>query len=400
MTNSKAYADSLFQLIPTATPTKKIALYFEALKGKNTIGPLRITIGKAAITHAAAIQHEELAAFASLQISTPLINSKQYTEAAKCLNTATDYYTKQSDKKLYVTCLILQGYYHHRQQFTTEALRYYLEALPLAEEIGNIKRINNLYNRITNLYIANQEYRKAFRYAALINANCQPTPNDCPFYSNYLDNVSRIYLALGKVDSARHFIKRYHTLSNRTKPEYRQIAYEQLADLSTLEGNWQRAIIYGDSALQIAQATNRTMAMVTIHHNQAARHQKIGNSQKQLFHLEKQYKIAQKAGFLGHQQAALSGLWNYYEQVNQLETALNYADQWRIISDSLRGVERQNSVKRQDELLAERVKEQKLQTLEKAQAKQRSRNNLLLASTLFLLATLGLTIYFLRQRRR
>ncbi len=400
-TQKQVYADSLLQAIVGASDEKKIGLYQMVLDPINNPLNNREEISKAAMTLAQKVGSKELMAFANLHSSLTLINQGFHSDANKRLNIAYEYYASLPTNKLLVTTLILQGYNEHRQLFMTDALKIYLKALPLAKEIKDVRRINNLYNRIANIYATREDYDKAFYYARLVLKNCEQVSGVCPFLYPILESLGKFYLQIGEVDSARYYIEYYFEEANQKKvTTNREISYKRMADLRIAEGNLAAAIPFADTALLFAQQLDRRRGMIASHQQLALIFEKKNNTTKQLFHLQQQAELANKYGFYMQEKEALNSLWSFYEQWGDFENANIIGKKWRNASDSLAKVERINLLKRQDELVEQYQQKEKIQILENQSLKKDTNNNLLIFLASFLLAILGFTIYFLRVRRK
>lgn len=393
--------DSLTEVIKLGNDSEKVSAYFAILDPAMNPLPDREELAKTAIAFAQKVNHEELAAFACLHSSLKLINKGFYPTASSRLETAHKYYSNQPTSKLLVTTLILQGYNQHRQLFLTEALKYYVKALPLAKEIKDIKRINNLYNRIANIYIVRKDYDKAIEYAQLVLKNCEGKAGNCPFYHTILESLSKIYLTVGEIDKARAYTLLYFKEVNQKKvTANREASYKRMADLKLAEGNIAAAISYADTGLVFAKQLGRRRGVVASHEQLAKIFEQKKNEEKQLYHLQQQASLSNKYGFYFNEKEALDKLWAFYERKDDFNNANRIAKKWRAVSDTLTEVERINLLKRQDELLAQHQAQEKIQLLENQNIKKGTNNNLLLTLAVFLCAILGLTIYFLRNRRQ
>lgn len=400
-TQKEVYTDSLHHAIKQATKLEKVRLYMDLLSPKNNPLPNREKISQAAIAFAQQIGDKELVAYANLHSSLTLINQGFHSDANKRLNIAYDYYASLPTNKLVVTTLILQGYNEHRQLFMTDALKIYLKALPLAKEINDVKRINNLYNRISNIYATRADYDKAFYYAKLVLKTCEQVPEPCPFLYPILESLGKLYLKIGEIDSARYFIEAYFEEVNyKNATENKEVSYMRMSELKIAEGDLEGAIPYADTALLIAKELDRRRGVIASHKQLAHIFEKKENTTKQLYHLQQQAALSNQYGFYFIEKEALSSLWKFYEQRKDFENANEIGKKWRSASDSLTAVERINIIKRQDELVEQYQQKEKIQLLENQNIKKGTNNTLLMIFAGFLLSILGLTIYFLRTRRQ
>ena len=396
----KAYVDSLYQSLSNVSDASKTAIYFELLKGENNVGAIRHQYAKEAIAFAQKTSNKALEIYAGLQTSLLLINKGSYQEAAYYLQKANRYYAVQQKEEKLVTTLILQGFNYQQQQLTSEALSYYLKALPLAESISDLKRINNLYNRIVQLYTNKKDYKKAIHYASFIEENCKNEPENCPFQKNRHQTLARIYIALDELDSARHYTYIYfRKMSRKRLNSEMQIGYKRMAELRKAEGNFTEAILYADSSMLVAKKLNRRRAIVAIHEFYASVYRLNGEATKAVHHLNFQKRLAEQYEYLGHQKAALEQLWKIYSGQKDFEKSELYAEQWRMLVDSISEIERLNVLKRQDEIISQYKQQEKIQSLEKEQIVQQNRTTFLWIITASLLTILVISFYFLRNRK-
>lgn len=396
------YVDSLFRQLENVNEKEQAAIYFELLKPVNKVPQKHVEIIDKALEFAANTDNAALEARANLQSSLDLINSGKHTLAMKRLNIAYDYYSDQPTDRLLVTTMILQGYNLHRQNYVTEALKVYLRALPLAKEIKDLKRTNNLYNRIVNIYQAQGDYRKALYYADFIIQNCQTAqPLKCPFYLVVKNTTGQIYLDLNEVDSARQVIDEYF---EQVKPIVGsgifQETYQLMGRVKAFEGDWENAIALTDSALVLNLKYQRTKAAASSYGQLADIYQKMGDTEQVIYNLQQQKELATQHGFPKMKMKALDQLQVIYKANRDYSSAYRYAEEWRIMQDSFTMIEQANIIKRHDELIAQYEQEEQLQLLENERIKQRSRNNWLLLLLAFSLLFLGFAAYFLHSRRR
>lgn len=396
------YVDSLWNILPEVSQKEQVTIYFELLKPRNKVRQRHKEITTTALAFAKKIDNNPLLAQAALQSSLDLINTGQHTLATRRLDIAYDYYVEQPTDKLLVTTMILQGYNLHRQNYITAALKVYLRALPLAKEIKDLKRTNNLYNRIVNIYQAQRDYRKALYYADFIIQNCQTEqPLKCPFYLVVKNTTGQIYLDLNEVDSARQTISEYFE-QVKPLPESGifQETYQLMGRVKTFEGKWDEAITLTDTALVLNLKYQRTKAAASCYGQLASIYQKMGDTEQAIFNLEQQKELANQHGFPKIKMKALDQLQAIYKANSDYFLAYRYAEEWRIMQDSFTMIEQANLVKRHDELIAQYEQEEQLQMLENEQIKQRNRNNWLLLLLAFSLLFLGFAAYFLRSRRQ
>lgn len=392
--------DSLYQQLKKVdSDAQKTSIYFQLLQPKNKVKKYHKKIIAEALNVAKRTAHKELAALAYLRGSLDLINQGQYQQANLYLKNAYDYYSKHAPNKNLVTSLILRGYYFHRQNYSTEALKTYLKALPLAKELKDLKRINNLYNRIVNIYVFQKKYEKALHYAYQIKKNCAGQDVlKCPFYSNSLHIIGSFYLEMNQLDSARHYIQL--TYDNYKSPVFRQGVYANIALLHQKEGRLPQALVYADSSLQSAIKTKKPLAAANMHFLKADIYAALGNTAQEIYNLEQQIAITNEHQFAKKKMQALDRLSQIFKAKNDYTQAYYYAEDWRVMKDSLAEVERTNLTKRYDELLAEYEKEEQLQSLKESQLIQQNQKNILLAVSLFLVLFLGLAGFFLHIRKQ
>ena len=392
------YKDSLLQVLTLANQDQKIKIYHELIKTEYDRSEDLQKFATEAIQLARKSHNKELEAFACLRSSIMLIVDGNFEAATERLQIAHDYYQVQSDKKPFVTTLVLQGFNQKRQLFTTQALQYYLKALLIAKEINDLQRINNLYNRISNIYIERKDFEKALYYARLIVENCTGIEN-CPFYRRILLQLSDIHLHYGNLDSANHYaLLDYKSMDIHLDSHHPYDVYSQLSKVKKAENKLADAISYADTALVLATKMKRTKATALIHENLADLYGRQGNLNKQIYYLEQQESLSERNGFLFLSKKSLENLWTIYREKGDYKKATDYGLKWRIVSDSISEVERINLLKRNDELIAQQKQQEKLQQLEKDAIKKDSNSKLWGFLTFFLLTILGLTLYFLRLR--
>ncbi|MFK7935435.1 MAG: hypothetical protein AB8G22_18110, partial [Saprospiraceae bacterium] len=236
--------DSLLQLVDTLPLEEKGAVYFELLRVEFSVTDRFEEVVQNVFEYAETNGIDSLKALAAQRSALRLINKGEHALARERLQISEDYFIQFNSeryKRLLVTTLVLKGYNLNRQNYVTEALKVFLQALPIAKEIKDLKRINNLHNRIINLYVAQEDYTKAFHYVDLITKSCAGREKKkCPFYLISQQTKANIYLAKNELDSARQVINDYFPLLPRQSMNSMLMnAYTAMGRLKRKEQQWE-----------------------------------------------------------------------------------------------------------------------------------------------------------------
>ncbi|MDD4142478.1 MAG: tetratricopeptide repeat-containing sensor histidine kinase [Bacteroidales bacterium] len=219
-------------------------------------------------------------------------------EYDKAINTIVECYELsdilEDSREIKAQCYMQLGQIYFFMQNYDEALKNYIKAMNLAEEIENMMGYSIAQNNIANIYQINKDYFKAIElYNKCIKiqeqvndsatiCNCLYNIGTCKYELNLFDEASEalkqankiatdikdaeiislslIYLAKvemneGHFDKALSFINRGIELSQEAG--YRQVllaAYKASININIQAGNYRAASLYGEKALALSDS--------------------------------------------------------------------------------------------------------------------------------------------------
>jgi len=262
------------------------------------------------------------------------------------------------------------------------ALKYHLDALKLAEQIGDNYSESIALNSIGNIHIELGHYREAIKYFHRCLPIARLAKNNLGIAMN-LNNIGEAYENLSLLDSAKYYYElslRYNQLINIKKGI--AIGYISIGSILKKQGKTAKAILLFKKALAINISLKDKIYVANNYNN-------LGEA----YLSNKQYSEANKALHSGldiallihskiETKSAFYGLMVLYEVQQKYKMALNFSKQYKLYADSIVNEKNSHNVVQMEAIYEKDKEQQKIIYLEKSQHD----NHLLIIASFILLA--------------
>ncbi len=378
------------------------------------------------------------------------LDTQDYSQALKLLETSLDLYRRIGDGKKVGDCLnrIAAIYYYQGDYSTTiayfkksvdvlnkigykkgvatllnnigavhdgrgeylKALDYYRQAVSIFEKIGEKENLAATTQNIGSIYAKGKDYDNAMRYfnqAYGVYKNL----NDQKSISQILSLIAEVYQNKGNYEEALNYLNQSMQIANKLNDRELKIqALFSLGELSYSQSDYKRALSYFNLCLAYSNEVGRVryqsetqIAIGSIMHRLGKNKEAAEKCQYGLVLAEKLGSVAikkrgcdclyQSYKSLGNTQKALS----YYEKANALDDSLNLAE----TSNKVMGMEfqKQQLVDSLDHVKKEAVIQLKHQ--QDVQQREKQRNIIIITLCFILLIAAGLwnRLNFTRKSR-
>ena len=294
-------------------------------------------------------------------------------------------------------CLRSLGNLQFDKNNYTEALAYYLDAVPLFEKGNDLKGLCGDYIWIGNVFNQGlRQFDKAVEYFHK-SLDIAQQLNDTALIGYNYNNLGQAFYNDHKLDQSLTYYQKSKLLKEALKDDYGiGSAYGNISNVYFDQKKYALALAYNDSSLAIRERVNDKKGIATCYLNGA-------NIQLQINNLEVAYAWYQKAIALGteidfHEPIieSYSGLSSYYEKKGDAPLALEFYKKYKSASDSIYNADvaeqlHSLQIKFETEKQANRLQEQ---------AFQLSQKNYIIISSLVLLVLVSLLGYSYYRRYR
>jgi tetratricopeptide (TPR) repeat protein len=323
--------------------------------------------------------NEEELAFLFFKKGEINILNHQYKDVLKNTCQAYNYYKNSTKKYTAGLCLItLSSAYAHLEQYQN-AQEVALDALKIAEEIGNPTLLGKVYNRLFNLHIALDDFDIALQYI-LRSDSLFEVLRDTASLSACKNNIGAVYLKIENYDHAIKYFKQavfLHAKEEDKRPLISSLnnlgyAYMQVKDFDN-------AIKYMHQSISL----NNQIACIV----NPAPYKGLGKIYQIMDMADSSNFYYAKAFYIYEKEAKYSDMINTLNNLissNFIYKNYNEAISWQTIRDSVQEIRWK---KEKEELLSfanvnyEVLKKEQ----EVLQQKQKSRNNYMILSFMVLL---------------
>lgn len=367
-------ADSLEALLgKTATDTGRITI-FTALASElaNQNPDKAIAYAEKGIGLSRKIAYRKGEASLRKELGVIYMYNGDHSKAIACFLDAMKIFEDMEDAKGIAACNGNIGIVYWYQNNRDKSLEYYGKALEQYELLGDKVGIANQYNNMGLVYSEQKKYDQAIE-----------------LYKKSLV----IYEELGNKQGVA---KRLNNIG---------IVYEE-------KGDHAEALQYYREALGLRELLGDVQGMVISLNNLGDLLSKTGSHKEALKHLERSLRHSKEIGFLEGQRYACEYLANTYARLNDHKNAFEYHQQYMKVNDSIRSNEiheqmaemeaKYQNEKKEKEII--RLNEEKARnelTLIREQTSGRIKTLVIMAISLFLLASLfAFRIYYMRRKAK
>lgn len=299
----------------------------------------------------------------SLKLRTELLDK---AEMAKCYNNigiiyyyqgnfdrASEYYTKSletkaeiSDKNGVANCYINLGLVQADMGHYDKAIEFYLSALKIKEELLDLEGMSNCYNNLGNFHADQRNYNKAIEYYKR-SLEVREKLNDKNGIAACLTNIGLTNSELGNYSEATRYslkaLEIYQTISDK---KGMADCFNNLGIAYKGTDNYEKAIECYIKSLNIRKELGDLSGMAIMYSNISSLHYKLAKTfvnekaikvqlQKALSYANEALGIANKYGSTPIRSYIMEGLMNIHKAMGNTSKALEYAEKYILIRDSL-----------------------------------------------------------------
>ncbi len=290
-----------------------------------------------------------------------------------------------------------------------KAVKYYQEALKIAEEENDLKNIAIACNGLGNtlLHIPNRD-SAALEYFKRSLAAEEARGNTLGVAMNYL-SISDFFNHKEEFDKARTYMDKLLSINLERKDTFGlAITYEFFGLNYFEEGvDLEKSEMYYQKSLKLFQKLNNTHKVADVHLHLGDINQTNFNFTEAIVHYKKCWKLAEKIDSKGLLQACASGLSKIYEKQKRPQLALDYYKISAMYEDSIAmkvqeteiaALEKKYELEKKESQIALLEKDKKLQEAE-LNAQEVTLKNQKFLLLLFALAFIAIGAFVLLQYR-
>ncbi len=246
---------------------------------------------------------------------------------------ARDLATQLQFKRGLGTVLENIGWIYYRQGNYFKAVNVSLEALQIAQEIGDKKEIANCLINIGAINLEQKLYPAAiinFKKAYVLGTEIRVNT----IRSRSLNNMAFGFIQMHQLDSARHYTLR--AINENVNDEFRSaFSKRTLGDIYFEEGNYPEALVNWNDCLKAATQQTNNFLVVTTLVRLGNIHLKLNKPDKALVYLNQSLPIAIKNNFKSELENSFNLLAKVYFAKNDFSRAYQYQNQYHTLHDSL-----------------------------------------------------------------
>ena len=338
-------------------------------------------------------------------------NSRNPAKARQYFDQAIAIAKQSNNSKLLVGLKIGKGYLYGTSGESAKAIQILQEAILLADPTKDKYAIHNAQIFIGLAYQSQGDFDNAFKYIQSCydfyakeykkqgNKHDSSSLNLIEGITGSNMSLGAIYLDMGKLDSAKYYLNEAHRLLKMNKNNNRYFTFfipKSLATIYLKQQQPKQAKPYIDEALSKATLYSDTTGLVLVWAEMATYYQQINQLDSAIIYAQKSVITGMK---IKRFEAVLQSgkfLKKYFEQNNNSDNALYYSNLILAVQDSVSSIEK---VKQGQRLLYEELQSQ--QSI--AQLEIDNKNRLIrygLGAGLLLLALLAIMLWLGFDRKQ
>lgn len=235
---------------------------------------------------------------------------------------------------IYAKAFIRNGNIRYQYTAYASAMDAYLKALSIAEAYRFDDLIGVIYGHIGNIYAANNDFESAVTAYKRALPYAYEFDNDNLKYMA-LNNLMGAYYFKGEIDSAEHYFDLFQTLDLRA-PWALYDVYLDKAFIFNSKGALDSAKIYAKKAARHAAENDLPMTSIGACNSCIAQFFEQENRlDSTLFYLHANEDIARETQSYDLLIATVRDLGHIYDQVGDIDKALQYKSEYLTLSDSI-----------------------------------------------------------------
>jgi len=284
----------------------------------------------------------------------------------------------------------------------SEAMKYYMEALQLAQQTGDIKNKAIVYHGIGNVYTNLEEYEKANKFFFKALKYEKERHNTMGMEFNYA-NLAESYTFLKKFDTAKLYLDSMMTIAQNLYGKNLGIEYNLFAKYYFYRGDYRKAAEYYNKSVELVREKNilRYVSNGLIMWGKSLLH--LNRNEEAIRKIKEGLDIALKIRSKENIALGYDALTDYFASINRYKEALNYQKTKEKYKDSIINVRSKQIINALEILHETHEKDNKIKqlALEKALAKQRLKRNYILfgIGSIISLAIIFLLLVIVKQKK-
>jgi two-component system NtrC family sensor kinase len=280
-----------------------------------------------------------------------------------------------------------------------EALQYGFEALKLAEEVDNPSIIGLTLNRIGNVYMELEDFRKALDYYKQSAAIFRKI-GDLLYY-NELSNIGYIYERLHQADSSLYYLKQVLAadtgkIKDRNKITYGELMY-RIGNAYKIAGDTLHALEYYHKGIAEAKTDNDTRNLVMSSLLLAQLYSDMNLKDSSYRYARQALNAGRSISFRKAMYEASMLLSQHYRESSKWDSAYQYLNLATANKDSLTGSAR---VRKLQAITMEELDRQRKTEMMSIAKENRQKQLILLGGSLVLLTIAFLQYRNIRQKQK
>jgi tetratricopeptide (TPR) repeat protein/serine phosphatase RsbU (regulator of sigma subunit) len=293
----RSYTDSLEKVLASSRdPAKRMVLLNQLSNALAKTNPERSLDYALKALDLAEKQNNKVAiASGSTNVGNSYFIKGNYPQALKMYLAAEKMLNELGDRKGMAGSYMGIGNVYYTQGDLPKAREYYLKAMVIREELNDKNGMSGCYNNLGNLYQMEKSFEKALEYH---------------------QKSLKLKLELGD----------YKGLSS---------SYGNIG-LSLFEmGQYDSALVYQQKALKLRQELNNKAGQSASYINIASIYEKMGRQQEAITYLEKALELSKSLGYKEGEKNAYASLSNAWEKQGDFAKSLEYFRLYSEVKDTL-----------------------------------------------------------------
>ena len=288
-----------------------------------------------------------------------------------------------------------------------KAIKYYHDALRIAENNNDKKIVGFLFNNIGMVYFDLGDYEKA--YENYFNAaGIMKTMNDDIEYAKIVDNIAKIHVQKKEYSKAlTNYLSIIDVIKEEDNQEFLLWVLSEIGQIYFKTKKYEDAEDYYLQSLEMCNRIDDNIGKAMVLNNLGILFQNKKEHNKALYNLKESLKYAEKAEAKERIKEIYHNLSDYYSDLGYFKEALEYYELYKAMSDSIFNVEKVEKIsevqtkyeietkEKENELLR---KDNEIQQLEIA--KQTTIRNFFIALTILILILVVLILNRLQTKKK
>ena len=271
--------------------------------------------------------------------------SRQYPDSAyRLIKVRLDKAVGQRDEKMQGDYLQQIGLLLYHQGSYAQAIDYLLQAQTLFHRIGDENRLARNHNELGTVYYYNEQVERSFAQfneALLVYRRNRSAEGLAQTYAN----IGHIY-EKRRAPKQAYYYQKLALANSRIANDTASLTkiYENLGSIFEDEARYDSARYYYQNALTLAQQTRDEIGQIEIINNLGDVFRKTGRYQQGMELSRQAMRLSQQKGELYQLSAALRDIAKTYRLTNQPDSAYEYIERSRDLTDSIYAAENNRQI--------------------------------------------------------